>query len=150
MRFRSMIFTLVAMLMLACTANAQFNPSSNPPTLTIFVGQTTTLSVEGYNPNGLSPYLLDTPYRCMNSTWQYWSNYPNTSVLSVSKTTNTITITALAVGSTAVGAYYSVTDCYGNSTGLIATLNVKVVAQPQIQYIYGDSLLYFVPSAPAN
>ena len=150
MRLRSMFVVLALLVVAVCTANAQFNPSNNPPSLTLFVGQTTTLSVEGYNPNGLTPYLLDTPYRCMNSTWQYWISYPNTSVLSVSKTSNTITITALAVGSTAVGAYYSVTDCYGSSTGLIATLNVKVAAQPQMQDIYGDSLLYFTPSAPSN
>jgi hypothetical protein len=143
------LFALVATIA-TVPAKAQYNPSSNPPALTLYVGQTTTLSVEGYNPQGYNPFLLDLPYRCVSTQWMGWNSLINSNVLTVSKTNSTVTLTAKATGTTQVSAIYQVSDCFGNQTDLNATINVTVVADNSYQSINGDSLLYYIPFAPTN
>lgn len=149
-RICSVLALVAAALAFTSTAQAQFNPSTNPPALTLYVGQSVTLSVEGYEPSGLTPYTLDRPLRCVSTQFEYWASAPSAAVVTSSHTNSTITLTAVAAGTTNVGANYLVADCYGNQTDLNALISVTVVAQPEVQNIDGDTLLYFTPSAPTN
>lgn len=132
-------------------AQAQWNPNSSPlPTLTLYAGQTDTLTVEAYNPSGYTPFTLDSPYFGVSALFEGYTGTWNHSVATVTASGNTLTITALAPGTTSVGAEYQVSDPFYDQTDLDAGCTIVVLATPGYESINGNSLLYFVPGVPTG
>ena len=131
------------------TAQSQWNPSTTPlPTLTLYVGQTDTLTLEGYNPSGYTPFLLDSPYFGLSTLFEGYTGTWDHSVAGVQHSNNAIMVTAIAPGTVNIGAEYQVSDPFGDQTDLVAGFTLIVKATPTYESINGDSLLYFVPSVP--